>query len=83
MVPTTHAKGAQMTTDRAGPEGTIGRGERDETPCLYWLGPDGLYVINLLDNLTTPEIHALTLNAWPGEPAKPVGSVSRPPESPG
>lgn len=61
-----------MTTDRAGPEGTIERGDREETcpHALYWLGPEGtLYVLDWLDNLTSPQIRALMSNTWPDEPA--------------
>jgi hypothetical protein len=84
-----------MDEDRAGSNDTIGTERRVEArPGLFgffypvvvdapppWRAPFSTLQA-ILDNLTTPEIHAMMLNDTSAcEPAKPVGSLDRPPES--
>lgn len=66
-----------MTTDRAGPEGTIegiavdhGRKGGDSSAVvLYWLGPDGtIYVLDVISPLTPCRLQ--TLRATCGQPVE-------------
>jgi hypothetical protein len=61
-----------MTTDRAGPKGPSTEREIDAPHSLYWLGPEGFYVLCVVNSagpwLLTPDTALI-----PEAPAKPAG----------
>jgi hypothetical protein len=71
-----------MTTDRAGPKGPSTEREVSPASSLYWCGLGGFYCLNI-DGVTVLWSNDHDITSWqPGETgSKPVGSVSRPPES--